>query len=515
MPCHLLWQKRLPKPFYEHSKPMSTHELYRCAFIVRGRAQSMLDDLLPAFALAVEASTPLPREEFILKMRKQIQSLVPGGVDKKTADNYRTETIGQILGMYYYDENNIAQISPRTVRYLKTQDQVQFFKNICCLLQAPSGMSKETKEFVKMGVKIWPISYLIMTLRVAKDRYGYPFLTKKELNFFVLSNLSALRGKTSPEKTVEQIANYRRRREPVPIDGGSNASQHSNEVINLAKYANLVSISGETVALNQSEADDADKIMAYQVDQHWFDVEYYDLESANGWQTLNDGWRKHYAQLPFPNDDDAFSSKGARWVPEPIEIPAECKDGQAEPQTKPATSMDISNEGKFSHLGPTYDDPIEITANEIGEAGENYVYVQEQKRVKATHVSEVNRVKRVGMIKGIGYDVHSVLAKRAKSQEEAGNAIFIEVKSEFRSSPPKDTFVVSLTANEFKAARQFKDTFYVFKVFLVGPAENQQVMVFSLRNPVCQEGVSILPSDDGERYTITFRRSLCEEVQYV
>jgi hypothetical protein len=109
---------------------MSPPVIYRCAFIVRGRGQSHLDELLPAFALAVEASTPLPREEFITKMRSQIQSLVPGGVDDKTADNYRTETIGQILGMYYYDDNDVAQISPRTKQYIETQDQVQFFKNI-------------------------------------------------------------------------------------------------------------------------------------------------------------------------------------------------------------------------------------------------------------------------------------------------------------------------------------------------------------------------------------------------
>jgi len=177
---------------------MPSHAFTRCAFIVRGRAQSLLDDLLPAFALAVEASTPLPRDEFITKMRAQIQSLVPGGVDKKTADNYRTETIGQMLGMYYYDDKNIARIAPRAQRYLDTQDQVEFFKNICCLLQAPSGMSKETKEFIKKGISFWPISYLTRTLRLAKERYDYPSLTKKELNFFVFSNLSALCGKMSP-----------------------------------------------------------------------------------------------------------------------------------------------------------------------------------------------------------------------------------------------------------------------------------------------------------------------------
>ena len=448
-------------------------------------------------------------------MRKQIQSLIPGGVDKKTADNYRTETIGQILGMYYYDEKNVAQIAPRTERYLETQDQVEFFKNICCQLQAPSGMSKETTEFIKMGVRIWPISYLIRTLRIAKEKYAYPSLTKKELNFFVLSNLSALRGKMRPEEIVEQIASYRRRREPVPIDGGSNTSQHSNEVINLAKYANLVSFRGEMVTLNQSETTDADKILAYQNDRNWFDVESYDLESANGWQTLNDEWRRHYAQLPFPNDVDAFSSKGSRWVPAPIESPTEStEEVPATTCHEPATSPAVASAGASGHSAPRYDEPVEITANEIGETGENYVFVQEQKRVKTTHASELNRVKRVGRVKGIGYDVHSVLAARGRSQIEEENAIFIEVKSEFRSSPPKDSFVANLTANEFKAARQFKDTFYIFKVFLVGPAENQQIIVFSLKNPICQEGVCIIPSDDGERYTLTFRRNHCEEVRY-
>jgi hypothetical protein len=493
---------------------MATHELYRCAFIVRGRAQALIYDLLPAFALAVETYTPLPKDEFISKMLSQIQSIVPGGVDKKTADNYRTETIGQILGMYYYDEKGIAQIAPRTKRYIETQDQVEFFKNICCQLQAPSGMSKNTKEFVKKGVKIWPISFLINALRIAKKKHGYPSLTKKELNFFVLSNLSALRGKLRPEEVVEQIATYRRRKLPVPIDGGSNTSQHSNEVINLAKYANLVSFAGEMVMLNESESSDADKILAYQNDSNWFDVESYDLDSANGWETLNDDWRRHYAQLPFPEDVNAFSSKGARWVPEPIELQDDLVE---EPAISPFVARpDTTGTGTVASTdhAPKYDEPVEITANEIGETGENYVFVQEQRRVKKTHAGELNRVKRVGMVKGIGYDVHSVLAAKGRTSTEAQNAILIEVKSEFRSSPPKDTFVANLTANEFKAARQFKDTFYIFKVFLVGPAESQQIIVFALNNPISKEGVSILPSEDGERYTLTFRRSHCEEVHY-
>jgi hypothetical protein len=493
---------------------MPSHAFTRCAFIVRGRAQSLLDDLLPAFALAVEASTPLPRDEFITKMRAQIQSLVPGGVDKKTADNYRTETIGQMLGMYYYDDKNIARIAPRAQRYLDTQDQVEFFKNICCLLQAPSGMSKETKEFIKKGISFWPISYLTRTLRLAKERYDYPSLTKKELNFFVFSNLSALCGKMSPEETVDEIASYRRRKAAVPIDGGSNTSQHSNEVLNLAKYANLVSFNGEMVTLNQSEATDADKILAYQNDRNWFDVESYDLESTNGWQTLNDEWRRHYAQFPFPNDVDTFSSKGSRWLPEPVELPTEPTEIPKTSHSQPDTTTARTSAGVSGIAATKYDEPVEITANEIGETGENYVFVQEQKRVKRTHSSELNRVKRVGMIKGIGYDVHSVLAARGRSKSEENNAIFIEVKSEFRSSPPKDSFVASLTANEFKAARQFKNTFYIFKVFLVGPAESQKIIVFSLQNPISQEGVAILPSDDGERYTLTFRRIHCEEVHY-
>ena len=489
---------------------------YRCAFIVRGRAQSSLDDLIPAFALAVEESTPQPRKDFILKMRSQIQSLVPGGLDDKTAANYRTETIGQILGMYYYDEFDVAQIAPRTRRYIETQDQVQFFKNICCQIQAPSGMSKLANEFMKSGVKIWPISYLIKTLRAAKEKTHYPSLSKKELNCFVFSNLDALCGKVNPEDVVKQIADYRRRKIPVPIDGGSNSAQHSNEVINLAKYANLISIKGDMVELNYSETNDADIIIGYQTEKNRFNVDKYDLDIQNGWKTFKLDWTKHYAQLPFPEDPEAFSSKGNRWVPEPIEVPDETialpKLGLPKHVTPPTEAPIAIARG----TPIPYDEPVEITANEIGETGEQYIFVQEQRRVKKTHGSEHNRVKRVGMTKGLGYDVHSILAEKGHSQLECENAIFIEVKSEFRSSPPKDTFVANLTANEFKAARQFKDTFYVFKVFLVGPAESQKVFVFALKNPVSEsrKGVSIIPSDDGERYTLTFHRSHCEEVKY-
>jgi hypothetical protein len=163
-----------------------------------------------------------------------------------------------------------------------------------------------------------------------------------------------------------------------------------------------------------------------------------------------------------------------------------------------------------------YPEPVEITANEIGEVGEQYIYVKEYQRVESTHVSETNRIKRVGMIKGIGYDVHSVMAGRGRSQLESENAMYIEVKAEFRASQPKDSFVARLTANEFKAARQLKSDFYLFKVFLVGPAEEQKTFVFALRDPVSPNrlGVSLIPSEDRKHYTITFNRSHCEEVVY-
>jgi hypothetical protein len=497
---------------------MSPPVIYRCAFIVRGRGQSHLDELLPAFALAVEASTPLPREEFITKMRSQIQSLVPGGVDDKTADNYRTETIGQILGMYYYDDNDVAQISPRTKQYIETQDQVQFFKNICCLLQAPSGMSKQAKEFVNAGVEFWPAAVLIKVLRLAKDKYNYPGLTKKELNFFVLSNLHALTGATGPEEIVMQLNQYRRNQRPVPIDGGSNTSQHSNEMINLCKYANLVSISGDIVSLNKSETSDADRILSYQTRSNWFDVESYALEDAGGWERLKSGWTKQYGQLPFPNEPEAFGSKGLRWVPDPIKL-SEAVELEAPKEGLPkgpkqGTASIQPNTGHGKDY--MYPEPVEITANEIGEVGEQYIYVKEYQRVESTHVSETNRIKRVGMIKGIGYDVHSVMAGRGRSQLESENAMYIEVKAEFRASQPKDSFVARLTANEFKAARQLKSDFYLFKVFLVGPAEEQKTFVFALRDPVSPNrlGVSLIPSEDRKHYTITFNRSHCEEVVY-
>jgi len=494
---------------------MNKPEFYRCAFIVRGRAQAMINDLLLAFAFAVKSSTPLPREKFIEEMRRQIQSMVPGGVDDKTADNYRTETLGQIFGMYYYDENEVAQISPRTLQYIETEDQVQFFKNICCKLQAPSGMSKEAKVFVKNGIKIWPVSFLLKVLIIAKDKYNCTSLSKKEINFFVLSNLNALRGIVSPEEVVEQLDVYRQKRIPVPLDGGSNTSQHSNELINLCKYANLVSVTGDMVSLNSSEMSDIQIILNYQVKGNWFDIESYDLEMTNGWETLKLAWTKHYAQLPFSGDNDSFSSKGGRWTQNDTET--EEDDFEEIPKVglakEPKTVNQVSTKEKINYK---YPELVKIKANEIGEVGEQYVFIKEQKRVKSTHLKELNRVKRVGNTKGLGYDVHSVFAGMAKNQSESQKAFFIEVKSEFKPLPPNDTFIANLTANEFKAAAQFTDIFYIYKVFLVGPAEYQKIYVFSLRDPLSKnhEGLKIIPDKDGEIYRIIFSRSHCEEIKY-
>jgi hypothetical protein len=306
----------------------------------------------------------------------------------------------------------------------------------------------------------------------------------------VLSNLDVLQGKRSPEDVADLIASYRKKKKPPRIDGGSYSAQHSYEVINLLSFANLVTVFGRGyVRLNSFEKSDIKIINDYQVNCNRFSLKEYALNLPDEKQRLNKEWMEYNSKLAYPLDGTIFSSSGTRWVQAGI--------------------------GDFD-LYSDADGPVELAAIEIGEAGEEYIYQKEKQRIKDKLPTELSRVKKLGATKGLGYDIQSVFADASPKAE---NVFFIEVKSTVRSSRPgKERIVVALTSNEYKAAKQFKNYFYIFKVFLVGSPEDKQIFVYSLCNPLKLKRlkkIDIVKVDGKAKYTMTFPSELCKEVKYV
>jgi hypothetical protein len=118
-----------------------------------------------------------------------------------------------------------------------------------------------------------------------------------------------------------------------------------------------------------------------------------------------------------------------------------------------------------------------IDTNALGDEGEEYIYQLERSRVEKEFPRLVNKINKLGKIKGLGYDIQSVLGIKPKPEF----AKYIEVKSTKRVSAPTDTFrdTINLTRNEWTAAEQHKENFFIYRVYFC----QNETKVFVIQNP--------------------------------
>ena len=69
------------------------------ATIIRGKAKSDLDNLLPAYANIIFEICPCAAENFIIGFNDKMGKFLCEST-KKTLDNHRTEIAGKLFGMY-------------------------------------------------------------------------------------------------------------------------------------------------------------------------------------------------------------------------------------------------------------------------------------------------------------------------------------------------------------------------------------------------------------------------------
>lgn len=504
----------------------------RCAFIVRGRGQQQTDQLLPEFCRIVKQFTPNKEPAFNESALLSLQAIILGGVSKKTADNYRTEILGKLLGLYYVDKDRNVLMSDRAKRLHKTQDHIQFFKDLCCRLQAPSAMSKNADQFAKKRIKFWPASTLIKVMKAAAN-LGCRSLTKKEINYFVFSNLDVLTGTQTPNETAKVIAQWRAEKEEPPIGGGSKVAQHSNEVLNLMANANLVKFNEDEVSLNLDEQEDIDRILAFQNEANYFDISRYNLKTDK--RNFELDWDAHYSRSCF-EDEKVFATKTEEWeAPEDEENDPQFTtdsptDAVSVPTTHPIVTIPsdqpLTSKDKMPTLGtqqPTQDGaeiqgftPVRLSTKVTGDAGELYVWSREKNHVRSRLPNEADRVLSLGARRGLGFDVQSVFTDPGADD----NFKYIEVKSSrcVTKPMPKQRHTLTLTENEYKAARQHRLNFYIFRVYLL--PEKDSAVVYALRDPVGaserEAGVRMEKkiSEEAVTYEISVTSEQCTLIEY-
>lgn len=412
---------------------------YRCD-IIRGKAQSQLEDMLPAYAKVINDVCPVAKESFDDVFNRNLEQYLPmSSRVKKTLDNHRTEIAGKLFGMYVEAADGKVYCSERTKKFLADGDIPAFFKDICFKMQFPNVMQIKSTVAQRMndGVSIRAYCYLIKILEEAEKKKIQ--LTKRDIAVYVLNSLDVLQRKASASEVVDFILSEKKKQIYREIEGNDTYSkkyQHINEQINYLELANLIFVNDKgVVSLNHQEQKTLDLFSKEWNSAPLFKIEKVDVSDANHFKQLQYRWNEYFGCLS--ENSSSFETKIESLTP------------------------DYSTQG-FRILGNTV---------ELGDEGENFVFNYEKNRVAKYNPRLTNKVIFFGKQKGLGYDIQSIMAVDKDDVEDfAEMGKYIEVKATRRVTAPnvRDSEwydSVNITRNEWVAASEKKDSYFIYRVF--------------------------------------------------
>lgn len=437
---------------YDHRKQL------KCA-IIRARAISDVDNLLPKYAMVIDNLCPCTKAEFekgfndafreyaISRARnKSNESAI-----KKTLDNHRTEVSGSLFGMHY-EVDGIVYSSERNKKFLEDNDQPAFFKDWLLKMQFPNGMQKSQTYLKMVEEKLCchPYSILLRVLEYA--RRSDVVLLKQELGYYIFNSEDVLKGNATANEVFDQIMNDKRGAIPprkiiIPDGESSSYDQHVGDQLKYLQLANLIYIDGQEVKINPHEMKAINRFIDLIDKPLGFDVYKYDLSNVENRKRFETDWAIYYGQLSKYADDLATSV-------ESLLLPVD-----EEPKKLKRTNNKI----------------------ELGDEGEAFVLNFEKDRVSKFNAHLVNKVLGLGKTKGLGYDIQSVIAEPGDFSEFVK---YIEVKSTKRVTAPdlKDevwTDTINITRNEWIAAMQHKEFYSIYRVYFIRGG----VVMYIIKNP--------------------------------
>lgn len=437
---------------YDHRKQL------KCA-IIRARAISDVDNLLPKYATVIDNLCPCTKAKFeegfnnafreyaISKARNKSNEKAI----KKTLDNHRTEVSGSLFGMHY-EVDGMVYSSERNKKFLEDNDQPAFFKDWLLKMQFPNGMQKSQTYLKMVEEKLCchPYSILLRVLEYA--RRSDIVLLKQELGYYIFNSEDVLKGNATANEVFDQIMNDKRggippRKIIIPDGESTSYDQHVGDQLKYLQLANLIYIDGQEVKINPHEMKSINRFIELINKPLGFDVYKYDLSNVENRKRFETDWAIYYGQLSKYADDLATPV-------ESLLLPVD-----EEPKKLKRTNNKI----------------------ELGDEGEEFVLNFEKDRVSKFNAHLVNKVLGLGKTKGLGYDIQSVIAEPGDFSEFVK---YIEVKSTKRVTAPdlKDevwTDTINITRNEWIAAMQHKEFYSIYRVYFIRGG----VVMYIIKNP--------------------------------
>jgi hypothetical protein len=437
---------------------------YRCT-IIRGKAQTELDDLLLTYASIISEITPLDKESYNQQFNDSLSfHFFKKGYyqlsddNKKTIRNHITEIAEKLFALSYIDESNTVFASDSCEKILEDNDQPAFFKSLCFNFQQPNGTQKiqTIEEKISNEISSRPLHIVLAVLLEGLNRNTQ--ITKTDIAFYVLNSLEVLQGKVSPKEIVDTIIEEKSKGMVTEFDWSSSRdSQHIREQLNLLVLANLIKIDGQNIYLNLREMSLINTFCEQIPKPLNIDYNNFNLADIEDRRRFYFEWNKYNGAVNII-DPEYFSTT--------IESLGFWQDSQI---------------GQ-SHTVISKTQTSSTNLNEIGNEGEFIVLEFEKNRVGNYNHRLVNKVIHVGGTKGLGYDISSVEADELPTDPEF--ARYIEVKTTKRATSPDFQSAnwfdsVNLTKREWIVARQFGSAFNIYRVYLT-PFGNK---IVKLNNP--------------------------------
>ena len=426
---------------------------YRCDFI-RGKSISQMEDYLSVYVTILNDICPIAEDQFADTFDRRFANVFHISLDDeasmKVVRNHRTENVTKILGLVYRFDG-VVYLSKRTQKYLDDNDQPALFKSVCFQFQQPSGAQKFNTfvEKFKNEISIRPFHFIIKLLKIA---YEHDIrLTKDDIYYYVLNCKQTLQGKVSPEVVFEKILLERaegKERKVRLVKNSAWTFQHMREQLDYLELANLIRVDRYSVYLNMREIRTI-KAFVEELDRPLrLNPNIYDPERPNVAKELEFDWL-YYMGLSQGIDLNIFNTT--------------------------AISFDNQNDDN-AQVSPEGESTVDL-----GDRGEAFIMKYEKEIVGAFNQRLVNKVNPLGLTHGLGYDITSIEASRADNRDDAEMIRYIEVKTTARVSPPNPDFQdsINLTRNEWVAAGQQKEHFYIYRLYFT----NSGIFLYIINNP--------------------------------
>ncbi len=425
---------------------------YRCDFI-RGKSISQMEDYLSVYVTILNDMCPIAEDQFADVFDRRFANVFHISLDDKPSmkvvHNHRTENVTKILGLVYRFEG-VVYLSKRTQKYLVDNDQPALFKSVCFQFQQPSGAQKFNTfvEKYENEICIRPFHFIIKLLKIA---YEHDIrLSKDDIYYYVLNCKQTLQGLVSPEVVFEKILLERAEGKERKVALAKNSAwsfQHMREQLDYLELANLIRVDRFSVYLNMREIRTINAFVEELYKPLRFSPFLYDLEHPNVAKEIEYDWL-YYMGVSKDIDLSIFNT----------------------------TAISFDNKNDDEQVSPEGESTVDL-----GDRGEAFIMKYEKEIVGAFNQRLVNKVNHLGRTHGLGYDITSIEASRAEDRDEAEMIRYIEVKTTARVSPPNPDFQdsINLTRNEWVAAGQQKEHFYIYRLYFT----NSGAYLYIIKNP--------------------------------